>query len=326
MSETNKLEYYARIFSQLKRGFNSHKKQQELSPYKPIFLLSIIELIDRREIFENIIRTNSSEYIFLKEHFLEYQKILGGTLYSRKAAFCQPFFHLINDKDEETEKQFWYLKPKADAPALEDIKDNEGRNRIKTEAKLKELIDYGKLDDELWELLQDSESRVFLVHALMDRFFTNADRKVEDILKEVDQDAKKHISSVPEPKPSERKYTNKKYLVRNRLFSKSVIYIYDYRCAVCRLMMKTDDLRFRSIVDAAHIKPFTKFINNQLSNGISLCKNHHWAFDNGCFGIDKIDDDKYLIIVSRNYEEENLNQDEDIKTIPLSKYHGKQIF
>lgn len=59
----------------------------------------------------------------------------------------------------------------------------------------------------------------------------------------------------------------------------------------------------QNIVDGAHIKPFAKFSDNRIDNGISLCKNHHWAFDKGLFTIY----DNYKIIVSNNFQEESPN-------------------
>ena len=34
-----------------------------------------------------------------------------------------------------------------------------------------------------------------------------------------------------------------------------------------------------SLVDAAHLIPFSVSRNDHPSNGLSLCKNHHWAMD-----------------------------------------------
>ncbi len=326
MNDTVKnLEYYAKLFSKLTRGRNTHKNEQELSPYKPIFLLSVIELIDKNLISENKINTNQSDYTLLKETFEKYQKLFGGGYKDKNSVLCQPFFNLVNDKYDDTGEKFWHLQPKSCSLKIEDIRDSEGRNRIKTEAKLKELIEYGRFDDELWELLQDAEARIYLVDVIMETFFSRtSNEEVEEIINSINEEAEKQSTVIIEPKVIERKYINKKYLARNCLFSNSVTYIYQYQCAVCRIRMKTSGLRYhKHIVEAAHIIPFSLSNNNRLSNGISLCKNHHWAFDNGCFGID---DKEYLIIVSDNFDEECPNTVEDLTTVPLRKYHGHQIF
>jgi putative restriction endonuclease len=59
----------------------------------------------------------------------------------------------------------------------------------------------------------------------------------------------------------------------------------------------------QSIVDGAHIKPFAKFYNNTINNGIAFCKNHHWAFDQGLFSID----DSYKIMISKHFQEDSPN-------------------
>lgn len=34
-----------------------------------------------------------------------------------------------------------------------------------------------------------------------------------------------------------------------------------------------------SFIDAAHLLPWTGFRNDHPTNGLALCKNHHWAMD-----------------------------------------------
>lgn len=69
---------------------------------------------------------------------------------------------------------------------------------------------------------------------------------------------------------------------RSSGFRRKTLEIYDYQCAACGLRIKlpqTDDLTF---VDAAHIIPFRDPElggNDHPTNGIALCKNHHWAMD-----------------------------------------------
>lgn len=48
-----------------------------------------------------------------------------------------------------------------------------------------------------------------------------------------------------------------------------------------------------TIVDAAHIAPFRSSKNNDVRNGLSLCKNANWLFDVGLWSLD----DDYRVIV-----------------------------
>ena len=66
---------------------------------------------------------------------------------------------------------------------------------------------------------------------------------------------------------------------RSSGFRRKILEIYDCQCAAFGLRIRlpqTDDLTF---VDAAHLIPFTSSFNDHPTNGIALCKNHHWAMD-----------------------------------------------
>jgi putative restriction endonuclease len=57
-----------------------------------------------------------------------------------------------------------------------------------------------------------------------------------------------------------------------------VLEIYDFQCVACglRIWMPEHELSF---VDAAHLVPFAETRNDHPTNGLALCKNHHWALD-----------------------------------------------
>jgi putative restriction endonuclease len=69
---------------------------------------------------------------------------------------------------------------------------------------------------------------------------------------------------------------------RSAGFRRIVLEAYDFQCAACGLRIRLperDDLTF---VDAAHLIPFRDAFhgaNDHPTNGIALCKNHHWAMD-----------------------------------------------
>ncbi|MBA3924304.1 MAG: hypothetical protein H0X31_22415, partial [Nostocaceae cyanobacterium] len=261
------LKYYADLFSKVARGRNTHKSRQELSPYKPILLLSIIEMINRGVISENKINTSGTNFTELKNIFTNYQSIFGGVYRNNKSVIHQPFDSLRNDKHNESGEPFWHLKNNRDTPEIEDIRDSEGKNRIKTEAKLQHFVEYGKFDDELWELLQEAEARSYLVDILMDTFFSEQiDSQIDETINIFDQDAQKQSQEIREPKETDKKHAVRKYVVRDSLFRRSIIHIYNYRCAVCQININLKHIGSRhhkNIVDAAHIKPFSIDYNNQ---------------------------------------------------------------
>ena len=65
---------------------------------------------------------------------------------------------------------------------------------------------------------------------------------------------------------------------RSSAFRRRVIELYDYQCAACglRIWIKKEEINF---VDAAHLIPFSESRNDHPTNGVALCKNHHWALD-----------------------------------------------
>jgi len=65
---------------------------------------------------------------------------------------------------------------------------------------------------------------------------------------------------------------------RSAAFRRQVVEIYDYQCCACGLRIWIPD-RELTFVDAAHVIPFAESRNDHPTNGIALCKNHHWALD-----------------------------------------------
>jgi putative restriction endonuclease len=62
------------------------------------------------------------------------------------------------------------------------------------------------------------------------------------------------------------------------LFRARVIHAYQERCAICRLP-------FTELLEAAHIRPDSQGGSTLISNGMSLCKIHHGAYDADIIGI-----------------------------------------
>jgi putative restriction endonuclease len=66
---------------------------------------------------------------------------------------------------------------------------------------------------------------------------------------------------------------------RSPAFRRKIIEIYDHQCAACGLRIKLPAGNDVSFIDAAHLIPFSVSQNDHPSNGLALCKNHHWAMD-----------------------------------------------
>lgn len=66
---------------------------------------------------------------------------------------------------------------------------------------------------------------------------------------------------------------------RSPAFRRKIVEIYDHQCAACGLRIKLPVGNDVSFIDAAHLIPFSESQNDHPTNGLALCKNHHWAMD-----------------------------------------------
>lgn len=293
-SEYKNLAYYRNCFANLNVN-TSQKRGNALN--QPTLLLSVTDLIAQGLIEKNHI-TISDELIntFNKN----WSALTSNPL--KDDSFALPFYHLKNKKPK-----FWYLK----------FSEQYEGGRPQTINTLKQAIDSARIDDELFSLLQDSNARKELIDVLISVWFSCNQKQIGDILK-VNQSLQDYTldeldsieSDNPDIKP---KVYFKKSVVREAVFRKSVVHLYDYRCAFCRL--KVTRSLSQSIVDGAHIKPFSEFYDNRPDNGLSLCKNHHWAFDRGWFAVD----DRYQILVASD-----LQEDSPYPRL-MREFHGEQI-
>lgn len=291
--ERKGLAYYRQCFTELNV---SSSRQRGNAHYKPLLLLSVIDLIAQKIIQENRIIVSDE----LIDVFNMYWDILASDS-SYKGGLHYPFFHLQSEG-------FWHLEFKPSFNGLQP----------KTTNKLREAVEYAYLDTELFDLLQDSITRTELIDTIVAVWFSSNQKKLEDILQinavfqnSIDEEVK----TLEEERnfDADPKIILRKSYVRNAFFRKSIVQLYDYRCAFCRLRV-TRKLT-QNIVDGAHIKPFAEFLDSKINNGISLCKNHHWAFDQYWFTIN----DEYKIVVASNLEEDAPN------TKPMREFHGETI-
>ena len=79
---------------------------------------------------------------------------------------------------------------------------------------------------------------------------------------------------------SRQRYAERTVRVRlhQPLFRARVLHAYESRCALCRL-------RHAELLDAAHILADAEGGEPVVTNGISMCKIHHAAFDHALFGM-----------------------------------------
>ena len=90
---------------------------------------------------------------------------------------------------------------------------------------------------------------------------------------------------------------------REARFRLRVVSLYNYTCALTGYRLMT--VSSGSIVDAAHIHQFSSSRNNDVRNGIALCKNAHWLFDEGLW---TISDDYTVRVALGHFAEDSPEQ------------------
>ena len=272
---------------------------QKRYPHKPFLLLIIIEMIEQGEIWENNISFREI-YENKKPFFADLIEIANehGSLKTElKPNIHNPFFHLKTDG-------FWDLYPT--------------ELRILKKIRLNQLLNANpsaKLNDRFFLLLTDPEYREIIrqtILALLNTRFPDIQQKVENVIEEhrmikgqqIEKDIEGYseqlISNIQHPFATHREIESidTESPVRSAGFRRAIMKIYEYTCAVCELNIRVSS--GASITDAAHIIPFSVSYNDDIRNGMSLCKSHHWAFDTGLISVNEA----YQIVVSRSVTEQ----------------------
>lgn len=248
------------------------------APHKPLLILAIIDLIEQGAIVENKIEPSPQ----LVEAFLKYWNLLS----IEKPRIFLPFYHLKSDK-------FWHLHAKqGQEKLLATI------HQFKSMSQLASIVDFASLDEDLFLLLLKPETREAIRQKIIETYFSD---KAEIILGLINENQQIHALENLLIQTAEQKKDVDKIIPdtpkRDKAFRGVIMRLYDYTCAACRLRVIT--LNGETAVEAAHIIPFSITHDDNIGNGISLCKLHHWAFEIGLISIN----DKFQIIVSASFEE-----------------------
>lgn len=122
---------------------------------------------------------------------------------------------------------------------------------------------------------------------------------------------------------------------RCRKFIEHVLDAYERKCAICHQSIRLGDALIG--IDACHVKPIQHFGDDDINNGIALCKIHHWALDRGAISISQ----EMSLLISKKLNGNKLHEYftsfENIDlfvprdtSLELSKtnieYHSKYIF
>ncbi len=270
--DVNALHKYLHAFGHLHRN-------KGLAPHKPVLLLSILDEIGRGHITDNEIVLTTE----LVAAFREYWQVLPLPPGNWLERIYLPYRYLIQDG-------FWELIKDGEALTGREVGEPHSIPDARTR------IHFARFAPDLWELLQDAAARESLHAHLLQVCFGISPAQVQPFVPADPVAAQldkliANAQSLPKPKAAKTVKEGDVEYLRNELFPKVVYAVYNNACAVCALSVQIGASR---VLQAIHIKQFSLFGNNHPSNGLSLCLNHHWAFDRGGFTLA----DDYTLLVS----------------------------
>ncbi|GAB3807365.1 HNH endonuclease [Spirosoma humi] len=263
-SDQTHLAIYSRKFTKLKQGGTKYGK----APHKPVFLITLLELLEKQLITENRVTITPELVATFKENF----SLLVQT--AHKDDFTQPFFYLQNEG-------FWFLKTKSGGKL--DV-------YIRSVQTLSDRLDYGYFAEDLFLLLTNEYARLQLKTVLLDYYFsaTKAEfLRIKNAGRSYLHDLETYLLNEREAlyvplQPIDDEETR---FVRGGLFKRLVPKVYDFTCAISG--MKVISMDGLSLVEACHIVPISISGDDKVTNGIALCPNLHTAFDKGMIAVDE---------------------------------------
>ena len=234
-----------------------------IAPHKPLLLLVVAELAEQGKLAPILPLTG--ELVF---RFLAFWTVVANRR-SQKPNIRLPFYHMRSDG-------CWTPLNENDEPTLE---------RMRVAA--------AQFDGNFFECLMHGDFREQLRRILIARYFVDASERA----------ALYSLVGLPVPpddvvKADARLYEEAQERGREARFRLTVVPAYNYTCALTGYRLVT--VRSGSIVDAAHIHQFADSRNNHPRNGIALCKNAHWLFDQGLWSLT---DDYNVIVATDRFHE-----------------------
>jgi putative restriction endonuclease len=238
------------------------RASQNPAPHKPLLLLAILDQIEEGSITSNIVKLTPE----LAFRFLGYWEVVSSRGRSVGRAEL-PFFHLQSDG---------FLRH----VAFSGLEAALGSIRPTSVELLNKVISHAELPEEFFISMQNprnrDEARKILIAG--DWFFPEEKIKLFAMLG-------LDLSDVVfggETKPAESIDADVKQ-GRDIKFRLQIVPLYHYSCALCSIKMLLPS--GIALVEAAHIHQFAQSKNDDIANGMALCRNHHWAFDQGLWSI-----------------------------------------
>ena len=236
-----------------------------IAPHKPLLLLVLADLAEQGKLTNKILPL-AADLVF---RFLVYWKVVAERRPQRPDIHL-PFYHMRSDG-------CWTPLDENRKPTLE------RRRAVAAE-----------LDNTFLACLNDPEFQTQMLRLLIAKYFAGPGERTA-LYQLVGLTAPPEIIV----KEDARLYEAARERGREGRFRLTVVPAYDYTCALTHYRLVTIDSG--GIVDAAHIHQFADSRNNHPRNGIALCKNAHWMFDEGLWSLD----DDYRVLVDRKRFDES---------------------
>jgi putative restriction endonuclease len=274
-----------KLFSSLSRASGTvwTEATKRKAPHKPLLLLAVLDLMQRGVITTPFIAV-SGDLVELNELFNLYWRRIIPLGQTSSIAF--PFSRLSREP-------FWELVPQPGKSITDAVINN-----TSSVSYLRKYALGAKLDEGLFRVMQNGEGREALREALLLSCFSEesaAQLREQSIINREAFDYSRVLEEqahLPLVKEIVEEY-NCRPVARDQGFRRIVVTTYDHRCALCGVRIVTPE--GHTAVDAAHIVPWSKSRNDDIRNGMALCKLCHWAFDEGMLGVS----DGYNVITSR---------------------------
>ena len=181
-------------------------------------ILSVIDLITQGLINNNQIYVSEELISTFNKHW----DILSSGIYKGKNRLHLPFYFLKSEG-------FWHIESKSNS-----------LKQPSSVKKLKEVVEYASLDRELFELLQDQNSRKELTDVLIATWFSANQKDIKELIainerfQKYDDEKESSINLLNQQQRKPKSYI-RKYVVINGIFRKAVVHSYNYKCAFCRM-------------------------------------------------------------------------------------------
>jgi putative restriction endonuclease len=235
-----------------------------VSPHKICMLLALLDLARAGALTLNRIEFGPP----LLERYTRFFAAVKGIGDHANPYF--PFFHLAG-KLRNGSASFWHLKP---LPGREAVL--EGMSTARSFSDITSNVDYAELDRELFDLLQEPECIDALAETISSHWL---DRGLDDLRAVVARSSQvsRYENALRSGAALKAQEAPPPEYVRDPAFRRVVTQIYDYRCVASglRVLLPSGE----SMVEAAHIHPFSEAGDDDPRNGLALTPNMHWAMD-----------------------------------------------